>query len=82
MFQKVKGMLVSRRAVAVGSGSAVLGTASLALADTTDPVTTIFTAFNVSSLQSNIQTLLLAGVGISMVFVAYRFFKKAERHLS
>lgn len=36
----------------------------------------LFTAFDVSTLSTNISTILLAGVGITLLFVGYRFVKK------
>jgi hypothetical protein len=36
----------------------------------------LFTAFDISTLSGNISTALLAGVGILLLFVGYRFIKK------
>ena len=37
----------------------------------------IFTAADVSGLTTNVSTLLIAFVGVSLLFVAYRYLKKA-----
>lgn len=36
----------------------------------------IFTAADVTSLASSVQTLMVAGVGVILIFVAYRMVKK------
>jgi hypothetical protein len=45
----------------------------------TDTVTPLFTALNVSTLATNITTLLTAGVGVTLLFVAYKFVKRGAR---
>lgn len=45
----------------------------------TDPITTLFGAFDVSTLQSNIVTLLTTGVVIAVVYAAYRHVKRGGR---
>lgn len=65
-------------AVACASGAGVVGSATAALA-TGDPITDMFTALNVSSLTTNITTLLTSGIGIMVLFVGYRYLKKGAR---
>mgnify|MGYP000912418014 CR=1 FL=1 len=66
---------VQKIALAVtGGGAAVVATAVDSRAD--DPITTMFNAASVSSLQTNVQTLMLAGVAVTLTFIAYRWVKK------
>lgn len=37
----------------------------------------LFTAANVSGLSSNISTLLIAFVGVNLLFLGYRYVKKS-----
>ncbi|MGD9686361.1 MAG: hypothetical protein AB7U43_05240 [Desulfobacter sp.] len=39
----------------------------------------LFTAFDISSLTTNIQTLLSAGVGIMILFTGYKYLKRGAR---
>ena len=62
----------------------VLGFAAAGAVATSQPahavpttMTDIFTAADVSGLQSNVGTLLLAFVAISLLFVAVRYLRKA-----
>ncbi len=37
----------------------------------------LFTAFNITGLQSNVKTLLIGGVAFMVLFLGYRFLKTA-----
>ena len=37
----------------------------------------LFTAVDVSGLSSNVSTLLIAFIGVSLLFVGYRYIRKA-----
>lgn len=39
----------------------------------------LFTAFDVSGLSTNVSTVLLVGVTITLLFVGYRFIKKTGK---
>jgi uncharacterized membrane protein YuzA (DUF378 family) len=41
----------------------------------------LFTAFGVSTLATNVTTILTGGVGIMVIFTGYRFLKKASRSM-
>lgn len=41
--------------------------------------TALWTAFDVSSIATNVQTILVAGVGITVGFVVYKFIKRGGR---
>ena len=48
---------------------------------TGDPISDMFTALNITSLSTNITTLLLAGVAILVLFTGYRYLKRGARSL-
>lgn len=38
----------------------------------------LFLALNIAGLSTNIKTLLIAGVGITLLFLGYRYLKRAS----
>ncbi|QEM68241.1 hypothetical protein FO488_08740 [Geobacter sp. FeAm09] len=91
MFQKVKNFAVTvyRKAkehvvagvtAVTATASAIFGTAepSHAANATLDPV---FAAFDTTGLQANITTILMAGVLILLLFVGYKYLKKAGNRM-
>ena len=41
----------------------------------------LFTAFDVSGLSTNVTTILIAGVGLTLLFTGYKFLKRGSRVL-
>ena len=39
----------------------------------------LYTAFDVTGLTSNVTVILLAGVGLTLLFTGYRFLKRGGR---
>ena len=75
MFQKIKAS-VYRIAPVTAAGVAVAGSAHAA---GTDTITPLFAALDVTTLATNISTLMLAGVGVALLFLGYRYVKKGGR---
>lgn len=42
------------------------------------PLDNLFTAFTITGLSTNVSTILIAGVGLMVLFTGYRFLKKAS----
>ena len=65
---------VARFAPAIAGVTAVTSAANSYAVDTT--MADIFAAANITTLNNNVGTLLIALVGINLLFVGYRFLKK------
>jgi hypothetical protein len=72
---------IGSRLVSVAPAAAAASLVAAPAFATGDPVADLFTAFNISSLQTDIATLFTAGVGITVIFVGYRFLKKGASKL-
>lgn len=83
MFDRIKAFVkkqagkVTALAAAAIAGVSAAAQPSYAVGDLDD----LFTAFNITGLQSNVKTLLLAGVGFSLLFVGYRLLRKTAGKL-
>ena len=44
-------------------------------------MTEIFTAFDISGVQTNVTTMLVVGVGIMLVFLGFKFAKRIGKAL-
>lgn len=65
----------SKTVAAVAVIGVALGISSQAKAD----MAALFTAADTSSLSSNISTVLVAFIGVALLFTAYRFIKRSLR---
>lgn len=41
----------------------------------------LFTAFDIAGLSTNVSVILIAGVGLMVLFTGYRFLKKASNRI-
>jgi membrane protein implicated in regulation of membrane protease activity len=90
MFKKIWNGVVNFVKTAPGKVVATVAGVGTAIAEmlhptaahaTADPIADMFTALNITSLSTNITTLLLAGVAIMVLFTGYRFLKRGARSL-
>ena len=73
-FQKCKGVVVAA-VVAIGSAVVSLVTPTVSYAEDLD-VAALFTAIDLTGIKANILTMLLVGIGVTMLFVGYRLYKR------